>query len=335
MKWDIFYVNNRSWLESIEWCPVYLATDALTCTAIIFFITTLNLHTVSTYNLACKTIAKNRSRSLAQQKLNDAMYNDGDSEFDDGDSEFDDIDDDEDDDHICNKVVVTSNTKLPEVTIKPDYTLSRQRSIVIDYSKSKSHISVLWPIVFVWLLAISISIPLYFYGRIIPSQSRDSNDRMCGLVQIDRSNNYLLQILLIKIRIVVPTLCLALSTIYVFYKLAMAKRETLESFTIEIMTCIDEDAIQILKLALALALTFIVCSLQRIYGSLWFELISRPMMEYKYSQWHKWFGVAGCLLHYIAIIVRPFIYWRYELKLRRDLKTICCCIQSFCGRRKF
>lgn len=327
MKWELFYVSNRSWLDPIEWCPVYLATDALTSTAIIFFIITLNLHTVSTYNLAWKTIAKNRARSQQQKCFEVQQTVDIDSEFDDDD------DDDEfdEEDSICDKVVTTTD-KPPEV-IKTDYKISRQRSIVIDYSKSKSQISVLWPIIFVWLLAISISVPLYFYGRIIPSNSRNSNERMCGLVQIDRGNNYLLQILLIKIRIVVPTLCLVLSTIYVIYKLVTAKRKVFESMTIEWLTVIDEDAMEILKLALMLALTFICCSMQRIFGSLWFELISRPMMEYKYPQFHRWFGIAGCMLHYSAICVRPFIYWRFETKLRKDLEKICCCIGNR-SRRK-
>lgn len=330
MKWEIFYVSNHSWLDPIEWCPVYLALDSLTSSAQIFFIIALNFHTISTYNLACKTIAKNRVRSLQQKPIDHTTV----PELLENDSEFDDDDDDEFDDEedsICDKVVTIET--MPEAK-NPDYQIARQRSIVIDYSKSKSQISVLWPIVFVWLLAISISIPLYFYGRIIPTSNRNSNERMCGLVQIDRTSNFLLQILLIKMRIVVPTLCLVLSTIYVIYKLTVAKRRTFDAMAMEMMTIIDENAIQILTLAFMIALTFIICSLQRIFGSLLFELISRPMMEYKYPHVHKWFGVAGCLVHYSAIIVRPFVYWRYENKLRRDLKTICCCISDRIRRRR-
>lgn len=333
MKWELFYVSNHSWLDPIEYCPVYLALDSITSSAQIFFIIALNFHTISTYNLAYKTIAKNRIRSSIQQKPIDQITL---PEVLESDSEFDDDDDDEFDDeadNICDKVITIETVPVAK---NPDYQIARQRSIVIDYSntKTKSQISVLWPIVFVWLLAISISIPLYFYGRIVPTISRNSNERMCGLIQIDRTSNILLQILLIKIRIVMPTLCLVLSTIYVIHKLTLVKRRTFDSMAMEMSTIIDENAIQILTLAFMIALTFIICSLQRMFGSLLFELISRPMMEYKYPHVHKWLGVAGCLLHYSAIIVRPFVYWRYENKLRRDLKTICCCISDRIQRRR-
>lgn len=247
-------------------------------------------------------------------------------------SENDDASDDEfdEDDSNCDSVITFNEKRQHDtnISIKPETAICR-RSIVIDYSKPKSQIYVLWPIVIVWLLAISISIPLFLFGRIIPSISRNSNERMCGIVQIDRSNSILLQFLLIKIRIIIPTFCLALSTIYVIYKLVMYKHRIVKLSTIN--NLIDEDAEQILKLALSLALTFIVCSMQRIFGSLWFELITRPMMEYKYAQFHRWLGVAGCMLHYIAVILRPMLYWRFEKILWIDLKRgwwCCCCNNS-------
>lgn len=326
MKVEIFYTANRSWLDPIEWCSIYLGIDAFTSTAIVFFIITLNFHTISTYNLACRTMAKNRAKLLQKAYFDEQAIPDAD-ENDEEDDEFDD-----DDESNCDDSVVTpSSEKIHDIgsTKQPyeHYGVNEQRSIVIDYSKPKSRISVMLPVIVVWLLAASMSVPLFLYGRIIPSSSRDSNQRMCGLVQYEPNNSFLLQILLIKMRIVVPTLCLVLSTIYVIIKLAMAKRKMLKpSQMVTFAVVIDEDAVQILKLALSLALTFMLFSMQRIYGSLWFELISRPMMEYKYAQFDKWLGITGCVLHYAAIIVRPIIYWRFERTLWRDLKLGCCTI---------
>lgn len=275
IKFELFYVSYRSWMDQPEICPIYLGLDAFTNTAIIFFIITLNMHTVSTYNLALKTIARNAAKLLNEKQCEIAA-----------------IDDDADSDEAIQH---------------------QQRSIIIDYSKPKTRISVLMPIVFIWLLAASMSVPLFWYGHVLPSMN---NSKICGLIQLNRNNNLLLQILLIKMRIVVPTVCLALSTIYVTFKLFSVKHT--------IQQCgLNEDVKQILKLALTLALTFILFSMQRIYGSLWFELISRPMMEYKYSQFDKWIGIGCCMLHYSAPTIRPIIYFYFEKNLWNDFKMCC------------
>lgn len=305
VKWEFFYINHRSWLDPIEWCPVYLGIDALTGTAQVFFIVALNFHTISTHNLACKAIQRKREKLLnfETQALEENYYC---HEFDESGSTH-------------NHSVASVRDVMQQIT--PDFCRSsHHRSIIIDYSKPKSHISVLLPIIVIWLLALSMSVPLFLFGRIIPTVN--SNERMCGLVVMNNSNSFLLQILLIKMRIVMPTLCLILSTIHVVLKLWMAKRKTSNM----IINVIDEDSIETLKLALSLAITYILCSMQRVYGSLWFELISRPMMEYKYGQFNKFIGISGSLIHYTSIIIRPLIYGRFEKNLQIKLHQRCCCI---------
>lgn len=323
-------MNHRSWLEAIHLCKVYLGVDALTSTAVMFFIIALNLHTISTYNLACRTIAKNNAKLLQRSSV---VHTDSPISINCDDSETDDTFDDEDEDEANFDVDVDSNcdsvkpangksiVSIESTHIEHDTML--QRAIVIDYSKPKSQIYVLWPIIFIWLLAASTSIPMFLFGRIIPNLSRNSSERMCGILQTDPDNTILIQVLLIKIRIIVPILCLALSTIYVIHKLRLARQRLAKPLIINAI--IDEDAVQILKLAATLTLIFVVCSMQRIVGSLWFELISRPMMEYKYATVHKWFGVAGCMLHYAAIVIRPIAYWHFERILWIDLKRSWCC----------
>lgn len=266
-------------MEWPEFCPIYLGLDAFTNTAIIFFIVALNLHTVTTFNLAEKTLAKKETKLLWSD-----------------DSETNALDD------------------ANEASAPLAQPLRGQRSIVIDYSKPKSRISVALPIVFIWFLAASLSVPLFWQGTVLPTKE---NPKFCGVIHFHRSNSLLMQILLIKMRIVVPTVCLVLSTIYVISKLLKVKRT--------IRPCgLDEDVRQILKLALWLSATLVLFSFQRVFGSLWFELISRPMMENKYAQFDTWVGVAGCMLHYAAPIVRPFIYIRYERNLANYFRLFCC-----------
>lgn len=259
-------------------CPIYLGLDAFTNSAIIFFIVAINMHTVSTFNLAQKTIAKKEANLL----MND-------------DCEID-------------VVAVDTNTTYDHSSLRG------QRSIVIDYNKPKSQVSVYLPIIFIWFLATSISIPLFWQGTVLPTKE---NPKYCGVVHFHRSNSLIMQILLIKIRIIVPTVCLFLSTIYVILKLFKMKQI--------IRPCgLDENVHQILKLAFTLSITFCIFSFQRAFGSLWFELISRPMMEYKYAIFNKWIGLAGCMLHYLAPIIRPLIYMRYEKNLSNEIRLFCC-----------
>lgn len=294
IKYELFYVSNRSWLDPPEMCGVYLGLDAFTNTAIVFFIVALNFHTISTYNLAQKTIARNAAKLLA----------------DDVDCEISNIANDDngaaDADDDCNGTMINQNGH-------------HQRSIVIDYSKPKSYVSVQMPVVFIWLLAASIAVPLFWYGNILPNAC--SNTKICGVIQYTRSNTMLLQILLIKMRIVVPSVCLAFSTMYVIVKLLKVKRTLMRPCGL------DEDVRQILKLAAVLALAFILCSMQRLYGSLWFELIARPMMERKYAAFDKWIGIGGCMLHYAAPTIRPIIYCYFEPSV-----SMKCC--SCCGSRR-
>lgn len=298
IKYELFYVSNRSWLDPPEMCGVYLGLDAFTNTAIIFFIIAMNFHTISTYNLAEKTIARNSTKLLSDDvdcEISTAVNDENDGNGDDD-----------------NDAMVSRNGH-------------HQRSIVIDYSKPKSFVSVQLPVVFIWFLAASMAVPFFWYGNILPNACSDT--KICGLIQYTRSNTILLQFLLIKMRIVVPSACLAVSTIYVIVKILKVKRTL-------IRPCgLDEDVRQILKLAAALSLTFILCSMQRLYGSLWFELIARPMMERKYAAFDKWIGIGGCMIHYAAPIIRPIIYCCFEQSV--SLKcTVFCCSCSRSRRRR-
>lgn len=273
---------HRTWSDAPEFCSIYLGVDTFTNTSIVFFIVAINLHAVSTFNLAEKTIARNAARSLI-------VSSDDCEGVDSDEGEF--------------------------------QSQQNQRSIVIDYSKPKHRISVILPIVFIWLLSASMSVPLFWQGTVLPTRD---NPKFCGVIQSDRSNNLLLQILLIKMRIIVPSLCLLFSTVFVIIKLCTVKRT--------IRPCgLDEDVRQLLILALSLSITFMLLSLQRIFGSLWFELIARPMMEHKYAAFDPWIGIIGTMLHYLAPTIRPIIYRCLDRNLTNDNLFGCDCC---CGRRK-
>lgn len=212
--------------------------------------------------------------------------------------------------------------------ISTEFQRNAHRSITIDYSKPKTKVPVLQPIVFIWLLAVSISVPLFLFGRIVPNLNRSSNERMCGLVVSDQKNSVILQILLINMRIIIPMVCLVLTTVWVIFKLWQCKQIKYPNW-LSAEDFSRDELKQTLKLALSLSITYIICSLQRTYGSVWFELLSRPMMEFKYIRVHTWCGAVGCILHYMSILLRPLLYISFQQKIRIALKRLCC----FCRRR--
>lgn len=286
MKFELFYVAYRQWIDQPEICPYYLGLETFTSTALIFFIIALNFHTISTCNLAQKTVEKNATRLLntshydcQQRCFEDEIY---------------------DDDTLINR----SDTS------------NQQRSLTIDYSKPKNRIPVVFPIIFIWFLAASLATPLFLYGNILPSTE---NPKLCGLVHLNRNNSILLQFLLIKMRIIVPSVFLLISTIYVIVKIISSKK-----LANNIELCIfDENIRDILKLALAISIVYFLFSMQRIYGSLLFELIDRPLMEYKYPHFGKLLGLILSMIHYAAPIIRPVVYLCFDKKLWNDFKFCC------------
>lgn len=291
VKFELFYMAYRLWRDQPELCPLYLGIESFTNTAIVFFIVALNLHTVSTYNLARKTIEK-YSTPNGTKLIGD-------------------------DNHVPADVYVENGNDSSYEAIIPS------RSITIDYSKPKNRVSVTLPVLFTWFVAISMSIPLFIYGNVLPSPE---NPKICGLVQFNRSNSLILQILLMKMRIILPTLFLLFSTIYVMCKFFAARQK--------IRPCgLEEDVIVILKLALSLSLTYILFSMQRIFGSLLFELISRPLMEYKYPKFGETTGMIFCMIHHSMPAIRPIIYCCFEQNLWNDMKRCCCCFGCCCCSR--
>lgn len=283
----------RQWRDQPELCPLYLGIESFTNTAIVFFIVALNLHTVSTYNLARKTIEKRTTNG--NKLLGDDAHNTR-------------------SDAYVETGVSGSGVDTAYEPIIPS------RSLTIDYNKPKNRISVTLPVLITWLMAISLAVPLFFYGNVLPSTD---NPKMCGVVQFNRSNSLILQILLMKMRIIVPTIFLLFSTVYVMCKYLTARQK--------IRPCgLEEDVLVILKLALSLSLTYIVFSMHRIYGSLLFELISRPLMEYKYPRFGETTGMIFCMIHHLMPAIRPIIYCCFERNLWNDLKRNCCCLGGCC-----
>lgn len=271
---ELLYMNNRKWIFHPAMCPIYLGLDSITTTASVYFIIAINLHAISTNNLAMKT-KNNKQESLMYrhspdfQRLNNENYESA----------------------LC----------------------THQRSLTIDYSKKKESISVLCPILFIWVLSVSVSIPLFTFGALLPNKT---SAMICGIENFNRQTNIVLQLLILFIRIIIPSLCLLVTFFYVANKYLCSKAQRLSNRSCRL----NRDVHAALRLGFALSIAYILFSTQRVYGSLMFEVMTKPFMQYKYPVFDKLIGIAFCMVNYAIPALRPFIY----LYVNKSLRTKIC-----------
>lgn len=272
---ELLYMNNRKWTFHSSICPLYLGLDSITTTATVYFIIAINLHAISTYNLATKTTNNKKQKSLTYRRSSDFQR---------------------------------LNNETHECT--------HQRSLTIDYSKKKDRISVLCPILFIWILSVSMSIPLFTFGVLLPNEK---SAMICGMENFNRETNVVLQLLVLFIRIVIPSLCLLLTFLYVGYKFLFSDTDRMSNRSCRL----KRDVRAALKLGFILSIMYILCCTQRVYGSLMFEIMTKPFMQYKYPVFDKFIGIVLCMVNYAIPALRPFAYLYVDKGLRRKIGLGC------------
>lgn len=297
-----------------------MGIESFTTTGVFYFIIAANFHSISTFNLAVKelTLTKETEKKTAATAttikrrpattatITRPTTDEDDYELAINDYE-DEVEDDYDDggDESCNE----NNDERREM---------RKRYLTIDYRKRKYIVSVLFPVFFIWFLAGSVSLPVFIFSNVIPNEN---NPRICGIINFNENNNLLMQFLVILIRILVPTICLFLTTINVISKIYQL---SVKKYIFEL----EENVGMILKLSLTLSITFAIFSLQKIYGSLLFEILAEPYTNYKYPELNEVYSIGFCMIFYSICLTRPIIYVKMQKKLREKIRKMCCCCSS-------
>ncbi len=278
---ELLYMNNRKWIFEPALCPIYLGLDSITTTASIYFIIAINLHAISTYNLAMKTTIDKR-KSLTYRRSSDFQ-------------------------------------RLNNENCESAVCIPQQRSLTIDYSKPKDErISVLCPILFIWVLAVSVSVPLFTFGTLLPNRK---SAMICGMENFNRGSNIVLQLLVLFIRIIIPSLCLITSFVCVISKYFFSNESHRPSSSRT--KRLKRDVYVALKLGFILSTVYILFCTQRVYGSLMFEIMTKPFMQYKYPDVDKFVAILLCMVNYTIPAVRPFIYFYVDKKLRTTFSQCC------------
>ncbi|XP_062545632.1 uncharacterized protein LOC134212106 [Armigeres subalbatus] len=262
--WELFYIVHQQWTFETEQCTFYIGFESFTNIAIVYFIIGLNFHSISTYNLA-------QQISTADDELTNPCH---------------DID--------CSSDYMTAEENSYEVATE---NISQKRSLTIDYRHRKTSIPVIWPVLLIWFIAMSESLPLFLFSDVIAT---DEDVKFCTVLINDRTNHYIIQWLVISIRIVIPTVTLIVTTGMTIFKFFQGKRFIQPNE-------IDENVAFILKVSIFLSLSYVALSLQKLYGSLLFEVLSKPILRHKYPEFDKQSGLIFSLLHYCLSFVRPLV----------------------------
>lgn len=270
---ELLYMNNRKWIFHTALCPLYLGLESITSTASVYFIIAVNLHAISTFNLAAKS--RNNKQKLQSYRNSSDSY-----------------------------ALENDNYELAMNT--------QQRSLTIDYSKRKDRIAVMCPILFIWVLAVSVSIPLFTFGVLLPNTK---SAIICGMENFNDGTNILLQLLVLFIRIIIPSLFLMITLIYVGYTYLTSKSKRIHQN--------KKDVKAALKLGIILSIVYMLFCTQRVYGSLMFEIMTRPFMQFKYPVFDKLIGIVFCMINYAIPALKPFIYLYVDKSLRTKI-TRCC-----------
>lgn len=131
---------------------------------------------------------------------------------------------------------------------------STNRILNIDYSKRKTDISVILPVILIWFFCISLSIPNFTLSSVLKIQG---DHQICAI--IDTYYGYILQILLLVFKVILPIPLLVFSLVILVVKLLRVSPE-------DINNIVTKEFLEIrglLVYCLVLTLAYLFSSFQR------------------------------------------------------------------------
>ncbi|XP_004932324.1 uncharacterized protein LOC101745350 [Bombyx mori] len=212
---ELCYYNFRTWQFSNNGCIIYRGFNVLASTACSYFVVTIALHTLAIVSLGEKIIMKRIKQSEHE--------------------------DDEELRSSRHSLVASSDSSTPP------------RTMHVDYRLNVIKIPVIQPIIFIWILSLSLSVPDFFLATALPL---DDGSSMCVIADTDH-RLYVYSVLAI-FNLILPTVLLTISGFLVAIKLK-SKR---------VLTFLDScESTESLKLSLWLILTYIIlCAPRSIFS---------------------------------------------------------------------
>ncbi|XP_050081659.1 uncharacterized protein LOC126568969 [Anopheles aquasalis] len=262
-NWELHYLFQHAWTLPSVHCSLYRGFDSFTSVATVYFIVVLNFHAIATYNLAVD-IAKSTLATPEQECTEDSSVTEE------------------------NGYEVTADA------------VSQKRSLTIDYRYKKTRISVLFPILLVWFIAVSVSLPVFLFADVNGEDRKQEQTKQCAILTNTSMNNFAITLLVIGIRIAIPTVALVITTIQLVIKFHNGKHFPHPDE-------VDENVAFALKLSIFLSVSYLVFAMQRLYGSLLLELLSVPLIVSKSASVNSTIGLILSVCYYSISFIRPLV----------------------------
>uniref|UniRef100_A0A182NNU1 G-protein coupled receptors family 1 profile domain-containing protein n=1 Tax=Anopheles dirus TaxID=7168 RepID=A0A182NNU1_9DIPT len=261
--WELHYHLNRTWAYPTAHCTLYSGLESFCCVATVYFIIGLNFHSIASYNLAVE-LAKNALTTSDAEMAAESLTDE-------------------------NSYEVATDT------------ISQKRSLTIDYRYKRRRISVLFPILLVWFIAVSESVPLFLYADTVtvPVPEGDTEQHAkhyCTVLVNTLANHSIVRFMVISIRIILPTAALLITLTQTVVKFYRGKNFTQPDE-------IDENVAFALKLSIFLSLSYAIFSFQRLYGSLLQEILPESYVVSKYPLFGPLVGLSLATFHYSASMI--------------------------------
>lgn len=204
---------------------------------------------------------------------------------------------------------------------------SANRNVTIDYRRRKSDISVILPIMLVWFVSLSLSIPEYTL-----SSTFRVNDNLTLCTIIDINFGQVLQTLLLVFRIIIPIPLFTLSVIMLAFKLCQTKRSE-KSVIDNVLTKKSYRIESLLIFSLVLSVVYLCSSFQR-YVFYFLHVMSQKydnekMDRFMTPPFHNFFvssytNTYLTIMHYSASAIRPLLYIYLLPKFKFLVKSKIC-----------
>ncbi|XP_050305496.1 uncharacterized protein LOC126742748 [Anthonomus grandis grandis] len=190
------------------------------------------------------------------------------------------------------------------------------RTVTIDYRKRKSDISVLLPVIFAWVLSVSISMPVYVLSTKVNVEGAIS---VCVLMK--NFHGLALNVSVLVFSAVLPSLLLLTSLFILLHKL----RKTIRRNDIIGMAELKVKK-QLLIFSVVLTSFYVVTSYQRHIFTV--VLTVREILFKQNYYYNNYLNVYQILWHYSGTGLRGLIFYLFVPDLRKVLRE-----KLFCLRR--
>lgn len=221
---ELWSYNGRSWPFGQPSCIAYRGLNVFASTVSSYLVATIALHSLATINV---------EERAAKRKKRNAQ------------------DEDEEIRSSRHSLVTSSDSSTPPRTMNLDYRLTDRR------------ISVAQPSVFVWVLAISLSVPEYILATTV---HQDGNIVLCTIV--DNSQRLHMYSILTVLNLFLPLFIMSIAAVLVIIKLKIKK-------VLSQIECFE--SVAALKLSLWLIVIYIVLCTPRSFVSA-YHIYSKSML---------------------------------------------------------